>query len=70
MVERLQELVPNGKTEDDDEGRLYRDESLEDAEYASESAGRRAEEVTATELQNAIIHALSKCQTGLILYIL
>ncbi len=52
--------------DDDDtsenEDRPYSDDSPdEDAEHDTSSAGRHAEEVTTTEIQNAIVNTLSKC---------
>jgi len=44
-----------------DEDRFYREPSPEDAESVSGVTGRRAEEITAAEIQDAIIHSLSKC---------
>jgi len=46
---------------EEDEHCYYHKESPGDAEGDPDSAGRRAEEVTAAEIQNAIIHVLSKC---------
>ena len=56
----LEEFDSDG-SEEDNEDRLYREESPEDAEDAPESPGRRADDVTAAEIQNAIIHVLSEC---------
>ena len=49
------------ETDDEGEDCLSRFGSSEDVEGTTQSSGRRAEDITATEIQNAIIHALSKC---------
>jgi very-short-patch-repair endonuclease len=49
------------ETDDEGEDCLSRVGASEDVEGTTQSSGRRAEDVTATEIQNAIIHALSKC---------
>ena len=55
----FEEFDDDENEEDDD--RIYSDDSLENAGNNQESAGCRSEEVTATEIQNSIINALSKC---------
>ena len=47
--------------EEDDDDCTPIDDSSENAENDVESVGRRVEEVTTMEIQNAIINALSKC---------
>jgi very-short-patch-repair endonuclease len=55
------EKFNDNRIDDEDEDRLHKHGSLKDIEGTLRSSGRRAKDVTATEIQNAIIHALSKC---------